>query len=54
MDVICALLLCVLHRLSFTSVVFDFNASLIDVAPASPMVFTMGDTEHKSVKKPLC
>ena len=32
-------LLCSLSRLSFTSVVFDFNASLNDVAPVSSMKF---------------
>ena len=30
-------LLCSLLRLRFVSVVFNFNASLNDVAPASPM-----------------
>ena len=40
MDVICVLfLLCSLSILSLTSVVFDFNASLNDVAPVSPMLF---------------
>ena len=33
------LLLCSQLILSFVSVVFDFNASLIDVAPLSPMSF---------------
>ena len=28
-----------LHRLSSVSVVFDFNASLNDVAPVSPILF---------------
>ena len=28
-------------RLSFVSVLFDFNASLIDVAPASPITFSV-------------
>ena len=28
-------------RLSFVSVVFDFNASLNDVAPLSPMLFSV-------------
>ena len=32
-------LLCLPSRLSFVSVVFDFNASLNDVAPLSPMLF---------------
>ena len=29
-------------RLSFVSVVFDFSASLNDVIPVSPMLFTVG------------
>ena len=38
MDVICVLfLLYSPSRLSFVSVVFDFNASLNDDAPVSPM-----------------
>ena len=32
-------ILCSQFRLSFVSVVFDFNASLIDVAPDSPILF---------------
>ena len=40
MDTICVLFLLSSHlRLSFVSVVFDFNASLNDVAPVSPMLF---------------
>ena len=40
MDVICVLFLfCSPPRLSFVSVVFDFNASLNDVAPVSPILF---------------
>ena len=35
------LLLSSLHRLSFVSVVFDFNASLNNVAPVSPILFTV-------------
>ena len=39
-DTICVLfLLCSLHKSSFVSVVFDFNASLNDVAPVSPISF---------------
>ena len=39
MDVFCVFfLLSSLFRLSFASVVFDFNASLNDVAPVSPML----------------
>ena len=36
-DVIYVFLLFELHRLSFVSVVFDFNASLNDVTPVSPI-----------------
>ena len=40
MDIICVLfLLCSRLRSSFVSVVFDFSASLNDVAPVSPMLF---------------
>ena len=40
MDAICVLFLLYSHsRSSFSSVVFDFNASLIDVAPLSSMSF---------------
>ena len=43
MDVICVLfLLCSPVRSSFVSVVFDFNASLNDVAPVSPILFSVG------------
>ena len=35
------------------SVVFDFNASLIDVDPASPMSLSVDVNQHKSVRKPL-
>ena len=38
MDVFCVFLLSSQSRLSFMSVVFDFNASLNDVAPVSPML----------------
>ena len=42
MDAICVLFLLSLHlKLSFVSVVFDFNASLNDVAPVSPILFTV-------------
>ena len=38
MNTICVLfLLCSPSRLSFVSVAFDFNASLNDIAPLSPM-----------------
>ena len=50
-DAICVLfLLSSLSRLRFESVVFDFNASLNDVAPVSPMLFSVDDTQHKTVK----
>ena len=40
MDAICVLfLLCLQLILSFASVVFDFNASLNDAAPLSPILF---------------
>ena len=51
--------ICVLFLLSspckwsFVSVVFDFNASLIDVDPASPMSLSVDVNQHKSVRKPL-
>ena len=35
------LLLSLPHRLSFVSAVFDFNASLNDAVPASPILFTV-------------
>ena len=35
------ILLCSLLRLSSVSVVFDFNASLIDFAPGSPMLLSV-------------
>ena len=39
-DAICVLLLlCLQLRLSFVRIVFDFNVSLNDTAPASPMIF---------------
>ena len=42
MDAICVLLLLSSPiRFSFVSVVFDFNASLNDVAPVSPMPFSV-------------
>ena len=42
MDVICVLFLsCLQLRLSFVSVVFDFNTSLNDVAPVSSMLLTV-------------
>ena len=43
MDGICVLfLLRSLFRWSFVSVVFDFNASLNDAAPVSPISLTVG------------
>ena len=54
MDAICVLfLLCSQLRLSFVSVAFDFNASLNDFAPVSPMSFPVDNIQHKSVKHPL-
>ena len=42
MDAICVLFLfCSQHRSSFVSVEFDFNASLNDVAPVSPILLTV-------------
>ena len=42
MNAICVcLFLCLQSRLSVVSVAFDFNASLNDVAPASPMLLTV-------------
>ena len=42
MDAICeCFFLCSLIRLSSVSVVFDFNASLNDVNPASPMLLSV-------------
>ena len=37
----CRFFLSLPPKLSFVSVVFDFNASLIDVAPVSPILFTV-------------
>ena len=34
-------------RLSAVSVVFDFNASLNDVAPVSPMLLSVDEVEGK-------
>ena len=47
MDVFCYVffLLSSLHRLSSVSVVFDFNDSLNDVTPVSPMSFPV-DTKR--------
>ena len=42
MDAICVLfLLCLPSKLSSMSVVFDFNASLSDVAPLSPILLSV-------------
>ena len=42
MDAICVLFLLSLQlRLSFVSVVFDFNASLNEVAPVSPILLSV-------------
>ena len=54
MNVICVLfLLCSHLRSSFVSVVFDFNASLIDVAPVFPIRMTVDDLQREFAK-PLC
>ena len=42
-------LLSSLFRLSFVSVVFDFNASLNDVAPVSPMQLSVDLMRMKKV-----
>ena len=34
-------------RLSFVSVVFDFNASLNDVAPVSPILFSVDEMRNE-------
>ena len=48
MDVICVLLLLSSpNRLSFVSVVFDFNASPNDVAPVSPILFPVFVTKKQ-------
>ena len=39
MSFVCCFFLCSPQKLSFVSVVFDFNASLNDVAPVSPIKF---------------
>ena len=54
MDIICVLfLLSSPYRFSFVSVVFDFNASLINVAPVSPMsfpVYLMRTKSHQLIE----
>ena len=48
MNAICVLsLLCSPLRLSFASVLFDFNASLNDVAPVSPISFSVDANKRK-------
>ena len=48
LDDICVFfLLYVLHRLSFVSVVFDFSASINDVAPVSHMSLSVDENEKK-------
>ena len=41
MSFVCCFFLCLLSRLSRVSVVFDFNASLSDFAPVSPILFSV-------------
>ena len=50
MDVTCVLfLLSSPPRLSFVSVLFDFNASLNDVAPLSPILPSVGVIQPKTI-----
>ena len=54
MDVVCMLiLLSSPYRLRSVNVVFDFNASLNDVVPVSPIHLSVDVIQHKSVMKPL-
>ena len=54
MDAICeCFFLCSLIRLSSVSVVFDFNASLSDVAPVSPILLPVDDRQREFVKPNL-
>ena len=46
MDAFCVFLLSSLHRLSSLSVVFNFNDSLNDVVPLSPMLFPVDVIER--------
>ena len=47
------LLLSSLLRLSSMSVMFDFNESLNDVTPVSPILLTFDSIQHKPVKQYL-
>ena len=51
MDAICvsSFFLSSPYRLSFVSVVFDFNDSLNEVAPVSPMLLTFGIKQRKGM-----
>ena len=51
MDAICvsSFFLSLPYRLSFVSVVFDFNDSLNEVAPVSPMLLTFGIKQRKGM-----
>ena len=40
-------------RLSCVSVVFDFNASLSDTAPVSPICLPVDVIQHKYIKRPF-
>ena len=52
MDAICVLfLLCQLLKSSFLSVVFDFNASLNDVAPVPSICLPVDVIQHKYIKR---
>ena len=44
----CLLSFVSLHRLSVVSVVFDFNASLSDVAPVSPILFPVDEKRKEN------
>ena len=45
--IFCVVFLYSPHRLSFVSVVFDFNASLNDVAPVYPISFSVDANKRK-------
>ena len=49
MSFVCLLSLSSLHRLSTVSVVFDFNVSLNDVAPVSPILLSVDANRKERV-----
>ena len=53
MSFVCCFFLYSLPRLSFVSVVLDFNASLNDFAPVSPIRLPVDNVQHKPVKQYL-